>query len=839
LSKSELIYAQSEKEMLSIVFGVQLFRCYLYGLHFTVVTDHLPLTAIRLNKTNKSDNNFDFKIVYRAGKKHVDSDSLSRIPQQEIQWDLPNNYDPVELSYFLTPTDFVSLQQSDPFCIKISQSLIEKHPRALRQFVKMNNVLYYIAKGFSRLVVPHSRIREIIHNHHNTPFSGHRGREVTFHSISSLYFWPTLREDVTQYTRCCDTCQRNKDPVRKKQGLLHPIEGLPIPFHTISIDFAGPLPATEKGNKYLLVATDLFPRYVEVEPTSYQTSSTVIHFLLHSIISSHSSPSILISDNGPCFISVELKEFLNKMNIHHRLTSPYHPQANPTERQNRTIKMTLKLLRHGNPDLQWDELIPLIKLSLNTARQSRLRTSAFELVYGRRSVNPFDYNLPTLGYTERITDLRRLVSLRRQAEILINQENIHKKTIFDATHVDNTYSVGSLCLLLSPFSITSPTSQFPSRWNGPFLIIKQTGPLSYRIQRLSDGRMFRSHITRMKPYHVDSSFIDADDFLDPVSWLSHAKDFHDNLNNPGFVDEFLTRTPTSVTPNLPFTEIGTYYVLSSPPSPLSLHSLISEQNCGSLLIFAFSLKSQSLLNWLSDPPATYAISLIESHPDYIAGEIIFPSSHRKLYLPFVVLLISSLPTIKIVAMSTIYDFLSTSPMFPCCVILSSSLDIYPFCAALAFLSLWHSYDYKRPSFPELLSQFSCKSPRTMEIDLLRRLLRLAISCARSLLSCQPPEHLSPVSHIPIEDESDEDDVPSAHLPPISPPDSVLEHAPPNSPASFDSVALESDSLLRTLFPTQESILSSPTFPSTPPLPTRTRAGRVVCPPSYLRDYILD
>jgi hypothetical protein len=54
LSKSELNYAQIEKEMLSIVFGVQLFRCYLYGLHFTVVTYHLPLTAIRFNKTNKS-----------------------------------------------------------------------------------------------------------------------------------------------------------------------------------------------------------------------------------------------------------------------------------------------------------------------------------------------------------------------------------------------------------------------------------------------------------------------------------------------------------------------------------------------------------------------------------------------------------------------------------------------------------------------------------------------------------------------------------------------------------------------------------------------------------------
>jgi hypothetical protein len=54
----------------------------------------------------------------------------------------------------------------------------------------MNNVLYYVAKGFlPRLVVPHSRIREIIHNHHNTPSSGHRGREVLFLSIEDLSFY--------------------------------------------------------------------------------------------------------------------------------------------------------------------------------------------------------------------------------------------------------------------------------------------------------------------------------------------------------------------------------------------------------------------------------------------------------------------------------------------------------------------------------------------------------------------------------------------------------------------------------------------------------------------------
>ena len=89
LSNSESRYPAHKLEFLALKWSVtEKFHDYLYGTHFTVVTDSNPLTYIltsaKLDATSyrwlAALSTFSFKLQYRAGKQNLDADGLSRRP---------------------------------------------------------------------------------------------------------------------------------------------------------------------------------------------------------------------------------------------------------------------------------------------------------------------------------------------------------------------------------------------------------------------------------------------------------------------------------------------------------------------------------------------------------------------------------------------------------------------------------------------------------------------------------------------------------------------------------------------------------------------------------------
>jgi len=86
MTSAELNYPIHEKELLAIVHALKVWRVYLEGHHFKIITDHKslcyfntqPTLSRRQARWNELLQEYDFEIIYKPGKTNVVADALSR-----------------------------------------------------------------------------------------------------------------------------------------------------------------------------------------------------------------------------------------------------------------------------------------------------------------------------------------------------------------------------------------------------------------------------------------------------------------------------------------------------------------------------------------------------------------------------------------------------------------------------------------------------------------------------------------------------------------------------------------------------------------------------------------
>ena len=86
------------------------------------------------------------------------------------------------------------------------------------------------------------------------------------------------------------SCQKRNNPQPLPQAPLGTISAS-YPFEKISWDIMGPLPITERGNKYILVVTDLFSKWVEAFPSQVTDGLTLTSILMDEVICRYGFPS--------------------------------------------------------------------------------------------------------------------------------------------------------------------------------------------------------------------------------------------------------------------------------------------------------------------------------------------------------------------------------------------------------------------------------------------------------------------------------------------------------------------------------------------------------------------
>src|ERR1043165_9910835 len=109
-------------------------------------------------------------------------------------------------------------------------------------------------------VVKQGETAPIIYLYHNDPLAGHLGTTKTLHKLKDQYFWPQMNEEIKLYVQSCHQCQVHARVTKRNE--LYPIP-ISAPWERVGIDFVGPFPETNQGNKYIITAIDYFTRWPE------------------------------------------------------------------------------------------------------------------------------------------------------------------------------------------------------------------------------------------------------------------------------------------------------------------------------------------------------------------------------------------------------------------------------------------------------------------------------------------------------------------------------------------------------------------------------------------------
>ncbi|KAJ9515361.1 hypothetical protein QJQ45_006622 [Haematococcus lacustris] len=547
LLPAERNYPTHEQELLSMVEALKVWRHYLLGVHFTLLTDnwankHLQsqpnLDSRRQARWMEVLQDYNCSIDHIPGKHNMVADALSRRPDYQVYTQT------LELHALTTTgTSAQGHETQVSFAPHILQKIGETasadaqyqryHAAALagkaRQFIIRDNQLYHTGRGSVKLYIPVGPLRtDLLCEAHDIPISGHLGRDKTYARLSRLYFWPRMAASVHDYVRTCLACQRNKSNTQRPIGLL---QSLPVPQHRwehVSLDLITQLPNTTAGHDAIAVFVDKLTKMIHAVPTTTTvTASTLARLFFDNVFRLHGLPKVIVSDRDPRFTSIFWQELFKLTGTHLNMSTANHPQTDgQTERANRTLEDMLRNFVSPHHD-DWDQHLTAAEFAYNASVQASTGYSPFRLNSGQEPYTPLTLAAPHVsepGDNESAAAYvhRMAADLASATHHLVKAQE-RQTTNANKKRSDHTFVVGDMVYLAHSFfahsqpanaTADNATRKFLPRQHGPFKVLEIVTPVALKLQ-----------------------FPPAWSNMHPVVHVSHVK-----VHNDGSA-EFPTRNP--------------------------------------------------------------------------------------------------------------------------------------------------------------------------------------------------------------------------------------------------------------------------------------------------------
>ncbi|CAD6222066.1 GSCOCG00012983001-RA-CDS, partial [Cotesia congregata] len=183
-------------------------------------------------------------------------------------------------------------QRYPEYCLK--QGLLYRH--------RYHSLDYTDRGDVWKLCVPVAGVSKVLRENHDVPSAGHLGIAKTIARVSSQYYWPRMRAEITSYVRQCGTCQAFKASQQPPSAPMGTIPALK-PWSVVSADVIGPKPRSSRGMSYLVVFQDKFSKWIEIQPLRQQTASAIATAFKERVLLRFGRVDTVITDNGTPFVS--------------------------------------------------------------------------------------------------------------------------------------------------------------------------------------------------------------------------------------------------------------------------------------------------------------------------------------------------------------------------------------------------------------------------------------------------------------------------------------------------------------------------------------------------------
>lgn len=359
-----------------------------------------------------------------------------------------------------------------------------------------------IGESALKLVATSKMRHQIFLQLHAGPLGGHWGQNRTIDAISRRFYWPGCRKDVEKWLQQCDDCARVK-PGPKHRAHMTPMNTGTV-MDRVAMDILGELPETERGNKYILVVSDYFTKWVEAYALPNQTAMTIADVFVSQFITRFGAPRYIHSDMGQNFESKLFHEMCKLLGIKKSHTSSYHPQSDGlVERFNRSLLQTLRIVV-GDHEEEWDEYIPYVTAAYRHTRHESTGFTPFFLMYGRNVNLPIDLQVGSPPKetpectNEYVLWLQETIQEAHQlARKHTKQAAERQKNYYDSRFHPYHFQVGQFVWRYYPLLARRKLTK---GWTGPYKIHATPNPHHCLIQSKPGGKIIKVHCDQLKVY---------------------------------------------------------------------------------------------------------------------------------------------------------------------------------------------------------------------------------------------------------------------------------------------------------------------------------------------------